>query len=174
MTKEIEVRSVTTALADMAGAVDVQVNSRRLPGEQLIVKFANGYGASAVRSEFSYGGRDGLWEVAVLDEHERLCYDTPVTGDVIGHLEVDGVVDVLRQIAALTTEEVEAHTKARELNEIAEELQGVLNRATAAGVVIGHESAGHYFVWTDESIGADLRADLELDTATGQWKVVKQ
>jgi hypothetical protein len=158
------------ALADMADVVDIKVNPRRLPGEQLIVTFANGYGASCVRSQFSYGGEQGLWEVAVLDKDGRLTYATPVSDDVIGHLEVEEVVDVLRQIAALTEAEVEAAVRERELAEIAEELGDVLNWATAAGVWVSGLSSGGFSVGRT---GEDTATQLELDTATGQWRVTR-
>lgn len=72
-------------------------------GEQYIYTFPNGYGASVIRSGMSYGSSAGLFELAVLDADGHLTYATPVTNDVIGHLdapeELDGVLD---QIAALT------------------------------------------------------------------------
>ncbi len=35
-------------------------------GIQKIYKFDNGYGASVVKHLFSYGGAQGLWEMALL------------------------------------------------------------------------------------------------------------
>ena len=43
-------------------------------GIQKIYSFPNGYGASVIKHEGSYGGSDGLWELAVLKE-EELCYN---------------------------------------------------------------------------------------------------
>lgn len=71
-------------------------------GHQVVFKFKNGFGASVVRHTFSYGGKEGLWELAVLDEDGELTYDTPVTDDVEGYLNDDDVVDLLNQIKALT------------------------------------------------------------------------
>lgn len=70
-------------------------------GTQRIYKFANGYGASVIQSYMSYGGDRGLWELAVLDSNEHLCYDTPVTNDVIGYLTEEQVQEYLAQIDAL-------------------------------------------------------------------------
>jgi hypothetical protein len=72
-------------------------------GVQFVYKFDNGYGASVVCHEGSYGGRDhgGLWEVAVLDRKGELCYATPITSDVIGYLTMREVADLLDRIAAL-------------------------------------------------------------------------
>lgn len=71
---------------------------------QRIVRYENGYGASIIRNAFSYGSSKGLVEVAVIafngDDWE-IVYDTPVTGDVIGWLDKDGLWEVLRQIEAL-------------------------------------------------------------------------
>jgi hypothetical protein len=65
------------------------------------ITFENGYGASVVRHEYSYGGKDGLYELAVLDSDGELCYDTPVTNDVIGYLRDIDVTDVMEKIQQL-------------------------------------------------------------------------
>ena len=73
-------------------------------GEQHIYRFSNGYGASVVRHDFSYGGRDGLYELAVITftaDGFDLTYDTPITGDVLGWLTVADVAETLARIAAL-------------------------------------------------------------------------
>jgi hypothetical protein len=72
-----------------------------LNGYQKIYKFGNGYGASVVSSDLSYGGKQGLFEVAVLDLAGNIVYDTPVTGDVLGYLDFDGVAKTLREIQCL-------------------------------------------------------------------------
>ena len=77
-----------------------QVNFEQ--GVQRIYKFDNGYGASAVMHEYSYGGKNGLWELAVLDSNGDLCYHTPVTQDVIGHLDDIKLQEVLKEISELT------------------------------------------------------------------------
>lgn len=65
------------------------------------ITFDNGYGASVVKHEFSYGGKDGLYELAVLDKDGELCYDTSVTNDVIGYLRPEDVTDVMKKIQQL-------------------------------------------------------------------------
>lgn len=70
-------------------------------GFQKVYKFDNGYGASVIWNSLSYGGKYMLFEVAVLDKNGSVCYDTPVTGDVVGWLDFDGVVDILNKIKAL-------------------------------------------------------------------------
>lgn len=66
-----------------------------------VYKFGNGYGASVVCSDMTYGGKNGFFEVAVLDTAGEIVYDTPVTGDVIGWLDFDGVAKVLQEIQNL-------------------------------------------------------------------------
>jgi hypothetical protein len=69
-------------------------------------RFPNGYGASVVRNQYSYGGDQGLFELAVTDHKGHLIYTTPVTSDVVGYLSADEVQQYLDQIAALPTIEV--------------------------------------------------------------------
>lgn len=69
-------------------------------GEQWKFEFGNGYGASVITGDIAYGGCNGLFEVAVL-ENGSLCYSTPITDDVIGYLTEDGVMDVLDRIEQL-------------------------------------------------------------------------
>jgi hypothetical protein len=66
--------------------------------------FGNGYGVSVVRGPGSYGYEAGLWELAVLVGDEReytLCYDTPITNDVIGYLSQEEAIELCDKIAAL-------------------------------------------------------------------------
>jgi hypothetical protein len=65
------------------------------------VMFDNGYGASVVVGPYTYGGEDGLYELAVLGSDGKLCYDTPVTDDVEGYLSEDDVTKLLEQIQKL-------------------------------------------------------------------------
>ena len=79
-----------------------QVNdSPYMVGKKSRMHFDNGYGVSVVSHSYSYGGRDGLYEVAVLDSDDNLTYDTSVTNDVIGYLTEEDVTDVLKQVQEL-------------------------------------------------------------------------
>jgi hypothetical protein len=71
------------------------------PELYLKLPFANGYVASVVRHDFSYGGKQGLFEVAVMDKDFNILYDTPITTDVVGHLNSDELVKVLQDISNL-------------------------------------------------------------------------
>lgn len=75
--------------------------SSPIGNEQYIFNFPNGYGASVIRGSFTYGGKDDLWEIAVLDAVGHLDYSTPVTSDVIGYQNESEVESVLKQIEAL-------------------------------------------------------------------------
>ena len=48
--------------------------------------FNNGYGVSVIKTEHSYGGDRGLYELAVIKDN-KICYDTHITDDVIGYLD---------------------------------------------------------------------------------------
>lgn len=67
--------------------------------------FPNGYGVSVVRFPGSYGYSQDLYEVAVIkgtvDDFE-LCYDTPITEDVLGHRDEQDVEIIMEEVAALT------------------------------------------------------------------------
>ena len=68
------------------------------------VFFPNGYGASVVRNRMTYGGDAGLYELAVLigtSEHFDLCYTSPITDDVVGHLTPAAVTGLLKEIEEL-------------------------------------------------------------------------
>ena len=66
-----------------------------------VITFDNGYGASVVRHDYSYGGKDGLYELAVLDKDGELTYDTPITDGVMGYLTPEDVTEILIQIQDL-------------------------------------------------------------------------
>lgn len=72
---------------------------------QALAFFPNGYGVSIVQGPYSYGGPEGLYEMAVVTGTSRedfeLTYDTPITDDVLGHLSTDDVTDLLQRVEAL-------------------------------------------------------------------------
>ena len=70
-------------------------------GVQARIQFDNGYGASVVKTPYSYGGDKGLYELAVLGIDGHLTYDTPITNDVIGYLRDIDVTDVMEKIQQL-------------------------------------------------------------------------
>ena len=76
-----------------------------LNGIQAIVKFENNYGASVARHMGTYGGKQGLYELAVIKFNENdewgIVYDTGITPDVLGYLTEDNVTTHLKQIEQL-------------------------------------------------------------------------
>lgn len=65
---------------------------------QRTYRFENGYAASVITG--GYGNDEYPYEIAVM-HGETIVYDTPITEDVIGYLNGDGVARVLSEIAAL-------------------------------------------------------------------------
>ncbi len=85
-------------------------------GQHYLFKFDNGYGASVIKTKFSYGHDEDLWELAVIkfDEHSEwdLTYDTPITNDVMGYLtdnEVTELLERIKDLCDISTKEEEAH-----------------------------------------------------------------
>ena len=63
-------------------------------------KFDNTYEVSVVKSKYTYGGDIGLYELAIFKDGE-ICYDTPITNDVIGYLRPVDVTEVMEKIQQL-------------------------------------------------------------------------
>lgn len=82
----------------------LKFDNEHLGGPHKVYKFPNNYGASVIQNEWSYGGKDGLWEVGVIlfdgDDYE-LTYSTPITNDVLGYLTDEEVCETLEQIKNL-------------------------------------------------------------------------
>ena len=71
-------------------------------------RFENNYGASVIKHYGSYGFEEDLFELAVIKYNSKnknsiggLCYDTPITNDVIGFLTNDEVLELLEKIKNL-------------------------------------------------------------------------
>jgi hypothetical protein len=68
--------------------------------------YDNNYGVSVVRGPYTFGGTEGLYELAVIymapeDKESRICYDTPITNDVMGHLAPEDVTKIMKQVSEL-------------------------------------------------------------------------
>jgi hypothetical protein len=70
-------------------------------GKKARMMFDNGFGVSVVSHTFSYGGKDGKYELAVLDSDGQLTYETPITNDVMGYLEPEEVTNIMKDIQNL-------------------------------------------------------------------------
>ena len=71
-----------------------------LNGIAIEITYDNGYGASVICHEGSYGGKHGLFELAVLKDGE-LCYDSGITEDVIGYQDFGEIAELLDRISKL-------------------------------------------------------------------------
>ena len=70
-------------------------------GIKALMDFANGFGVSVIRSDVSYGSEMGLYELTILKKDGGVCYDTPVTNDVLGHLTTEGVTAAMAEVQGL-------------------------------------------------------------------------
>lgn len=74
---------------------------------QRVELFDNGYGVSVITH--GYGSRQGLKELAVIIHNGKgkydLCYDTPITDDVIGWLTDKEVEEITQKVANLLRRE---------------------------------------------------------------------
>ncbi|ACK41279.1 hypothetical protein AB349_02745 [Listeria monocytogenes] len=64
--------------------------------EQILYKFPNNYGASVILGPYTYG-----LELAVIsfsNENWDIDYDTPITNDVLGHLDKESLKQALEDI----------------------------------------------------------------------------
>lgn len=69
--------------------------------EEYEFHFPNGYGASVIRGPYSYGGPQGLYELAVLKKRRdywEINYRTKITSDVLGWLTAHTVTKYLEEI----------------------------------------------------------------------------
>ena len=66
--------------------------------------FDNNYGVSVVKGPYSYGGKEGLYELAVIHmspdmSESELDYDNPVAnGDVRGYLTSEDVTQLMKEV----------------------------------------------------------------------------
>ncbi len=70
------------------------------------VKFPNGWGASIVQNDFSYGGKSNLFEIAVLDSEGNINSQTDITDDVCGWCDDKDVDRILSAISKLDSDGV--------------------------------------------------------------------
>ena len=77
---------------------------------QAIYFFSNGYGISVINiigtngEHFSYTKNKEQYEIAVLEgskNNSRITYDTIITDDVIGYLEIEEVYKIMEEIEKL-------------------------------------------------------------------------
>ena len=79
------------------GCMVEKTDMPEVDGYQLVYKFDNGYGASVVKHNFSYGGKKGLFEIALCKGESQICMP-PITaeGDTVkGFLTKEQVIEII-------------------------------------------------------------------------------
>lgn len=77
------------------------IKARRESGIQYLFRFENDYGASVIKTEFSFGNKQDLWELALLFWHDgcyELSYHEIVKNGVLGYLSDYDVNKLLKTI----------------------------------------------------------------------------
>lgn len=69
-------------------------------GVQAVKNFENEYGVSVVNHSFSYGNKQGLYEVAVMYKG-NITYNTSITNDVLGWQSEEDVNEVMQRVSLL-------------------------------------------------------------------------
>ena len=83
---------------------DLEFEADDMNGIYAFMLFDNNYGVSVTRNSYSYGGRDGLYELAVVHmspgmSESELDYDNPVAnGDVRGYLTPEDVTQLMEEV----------------------------------------------------------------------------
>lgn len=75
-------------------------NKRAVGGSVATYQFPNGYTASVITGSGACGNAEKPYDIAVI-HNDMLCYDTPITDDVVGYLTEEEANDILQQIASL-------------------------------------------------------------------------
>ena len=82
----------------------LKIDSEYLGGPHKVYKFPNNYGARVIKNNYSYGGKEGLWEIGVLffDGYSYgLVCSKPIINDTLGYLTDEEVENALEKIKNL-------------------------------------------------------------------------
>ena len=66
-------------------------------GQHAVLEFDNGYGVSVLLGDLFYSNGIDTYELAVL-ANDCVCYDTPITDDVVGHITEDEVTEIMEKL----------------------------------------------------------------------------
>lgn len=69
-------------------------------GFHILVDYPNGFTASITKNSITSKNSD-LWEIAILYDNE-ICFDTPITDDVLPYLDDEKVLAYCNEIRNLT------------------------------------------------------------------------
>lgn len=102
------------------GVVDAAISEAH-GGKQVKLRFTNGYGVSVIDHRGSYGTEMAVLHKFLDDtglDFDGLCYATPVTNDVIGHIAgASELNDLIQQVKALPRNDECDHQRSRPLDE---------------------------------------------------------
>lgn len=112
--------------------VNVEFPHHPMGGQAMLVAFRNGLDASVVTGPGTYGGDNGLFELAVGYEGEGVWEDCPLTesGGITGWLTETDLLDLLAKVAAFDSPELLARRQDAERQE-----QFALHMATSFGIL---------------------------------------
>ena len=100
MAKTLKIISPEQVIDNLEATDKYDLQNKDNAQPNLRVEFPNGYGASLIWD--GYGSNEGLVEIAICrGMFGTLLYNTPITDDVIGWLDWDGVLGVLTEIRSL-------------------------------------------------------------------------
>ena len=101
-TKELTLKDQLNTAA-VLGKISCFDGSSDALGKRLLITFKNGLKLSIVRGQYTYGGRKGLFEIAVFNTTREFMpelFDVEDQGDdVLGYLTLDRVNYYLAKIA---------------------------------------------------------------------------
>lgn len=80
--------------------LDFGAHSAGLGGTHATMVFDNGYGVSVITGRMFYTSEEKPYEVAVT-KGGSLCYDTPITNDVLGYRTEEEVTEIMKQVQEL-------------------------------------------------------------------------
>ena len=80
--------------------VHISMYEERKNSTQALMKFKNGYSVSVVCGGCFYSNGIDTYEVAVM-YNGSICYDTPITSNVIPYQTADEVTEIMKEIQEL-------------------------------------------------------------------------
>lgn len=87
-------------MAEEADKLPLYLREKYALSKQAKMNFENGYGVSVLLGSMFYSNGIDTYEVGIL-KNGSLCYDTPITNDVIGYITADEVNEIMRKIQEL-------------------------------------------------------------------------
>jgi hypothetical protein len=101
MTKTTAITISGSFTIDALAGVKSFEHRKILDGDQVLIYFENGYGASVARHSYSYGGLEGFYELAVITKPESEGEEFTIDHDsVTGWLSTAEVINKLTEIQA--------------------------------------------------------------------------